>query len=1036
LLQKAIATIPGAQAGSIIFRRDNDHYYFVAAEGYDLEGLRNITLHDTDLHIAPGENSAKVAHNPENHQVASLDGDKNAFFEVASLDGDENTYFNDIGRVAEIRAILTVPVVVANVRKAVLFIDNFVSEDAFDDDAIEMAEIFAGQIGMYLRRLWLEGELRERELRSRALLEAIPDTISRHDAEGRYLDIRPGLSHLSMLSLEDRLGHTLTELIGDSRPELAKLFHDAHKRALETRQTQRFEFRFLHQDSWQYREVRVVATDALDVQNARETIIMMRDISRQKEAEHALRESETRYRIISDVMTDVLYAYKRDTHGGFVRDWSSGVGEVRLTGYTNSEIDALGGWPTLVHPDDQDIIKTLMQTLRPQRLVIEYRIITKSGDIKWVRDFSRAVFDASGKVVIALFGANQDITEQKQAARALEDAKEDLERALNENTLILESITDSFVSLDSEWRLSYVNQRALSYTAFDDVAQVLNRSYVKVFSFADRLPLESVFSRTLARKIPEQLEVFWQERDLWLELRIYPNRAGLAIYATDISDRKQMEFALTASNRELNRHVSELAALNHMMQVLTSATRVRDALEAVAPLIAQLLNLEGVSVSLLDTAPTNAAPINAVPRPSSVVTTTSETSSGVLSAPSSHDDLNDSTEQPSIEQNSIEQDSIEQGDPTEQLETTPTQDWMATATLREVVRFAQGETQLLEHAPPININQDSNAFSALQNNKPVHVSELAANYHASSDTSSSDTPQIPDETPANTLTGTMTTNAGSSGYCKLILPLRSQHLMMGVLHLSAIDSQRAFSNTEIELAETVAGQIASALSNVQLLESQQRINQDLQYVNAQLANATAQLELKNKRLVTLSTRDGLTGIYNRRYLEGQLAKEFARATRYRLPLSVMICDIDDFKKVNDTFSHSIGDDVLRQVAAIMQQHTRDIDIVARYGGEEFVIVFPETKQTDALQACEKIRLLVEQQSWDDLAPGLQVTLSLGLTSNLAVGNHEEMLNRADTLLYSAKHAGKNRVVANEVLPDFDSDETNAASNRVTDDSQD
>lgn len=251
---------------------------------------------------------------------------------------------------------------------------------------------------------------------------------------------------------------------------------------------------------------------------------------------------------------------------------------------------------------------------------------------------------------------------------------------------------------------------------------------------------------------------------------------------------------------------------------------------------------------------------------------------------------------------------------------------------------------------------------------------------------------------------------GSAGYCKLILPLRSQHLRMGVLRLWAADSRRAFSSTEIELAQTVAGQLASALSNVQLLEAQQRINRDLQHANAQLADAKAQLELKNKRLVTLSSRDGLTGIYNRRYLEAQLAKEFTRATRYGLPLSVMLCDIDNFKKVNDTFSHAIGDDVLRQVAAIMQQNTRDIDIVARYGGEEFVIVFPETNKVDALQACEKIHTLIERQPWHDLAPGLQITLSQGLTANTAVYNHEEMLNRADTLLYDAKHAGKNRII--------------------------
>jgi diguanylate cyclase (GGDEF)-like protein/PAS domain S-box-containing protein len=1011
LLAKAIAPIPGAQAGSIMVRRDDGHYYFVAAEGYDLEGLRDVILHESDLHIAPDENSAKVAHNPEN-------------YEVASLDSEGNAYFNDVGRVAEIRAMLTVPVVVGNTRQAVLFIDNFVSEDAFDADAIEMAEIYAGQIGVYLRRLWLESELRERELRSRALLEAIPDTISRHDATGRYLDIRPGLHHVSLLPLQDRLGQTVHDMIGDSHPDIAKMFHDAQQRALETRQIQRFEFRFSHQGTWQYREVRVVATDALDVQNARETIIIVRDVTRQKEAEQALRDSENRYRIISDVMTDVLYAYKRDNHGNFVRDWNSGVGEVRLTGYEPAEIDTLGGWAAIVHPDDKPIAHSLAQSSRPQRLVIEYRIITKTGDIKWVRDFSRAVFDASGKVVIALFGANQDITEQKQAEQALEDAKADLERALDENTLILESITDSFVSLDSDWRLRYVNQRALSYTAFDDVSQVLTRPYVEVFGFAKRLPLEQVFNRTLTRNTPEQLEVFWQERDLWLELRIYPNRAGLAIYATDISDRKRMEFALTASNRELNRHASELAALNHMMEVLTSATRVRDALEAVAPLIAQLLNLEGVSVSLLDAPSSHMLPWS----PTAAVTHAGNADAGNTVNANADNAEADNANAGNANAGNADADSTTANPTSDATANTSSHnepaehdpDWTDTATLREVVRFSNGQSHVLEHAPAIKLSEDTTALNALRDNEPVHVSE-AATLTSGHYQHFGVTHQLPP--PGDSATHHTHHHTNHQGYCKLILPLRSQHLLMGVLHLAAADSQRTFSNAEIELAETVAGQLASALSNVQLLEAQQRINRDLHHANAQLADAKGQLELKNKRLITLSTRDGLTGIYNRRHLETQLAKEFARVTRYKLPLSVMICDIDDFKHVNDTFSHGIGDEVLRQVAAIMQQHTRDIDIVARYGGEEFVIVFPETKPEDAYQACEKIRLLVANQSWDDLAPGLRVTLSLGLTGHTTVHSHEEMLNRADTLLYNAKNTGKNRIIMDNTSDDSSNDDS-------------
>ncbi|MEM7735090.1 MAG: diguanylate cyclase [Deinococcota bacterium] len=1068
LLEQAIVAIPDAQAGSIVLSNAEGYYQFVAAYGYDLAEFAHLKLQEQDLAISPEGRAARVYHEDFKDKLKSLPT-------------QEYEHFRDAGKVHEIHVTLSVPINVGRDRQGILFIDNLETADAFGDDALEMAEIFAGQVGVYLRRLRLEQELREREVRNRALLEALPDTISRHDASGRYLDLRPGISFSSERPPAQLLGKPLDELINEHNREAIQAFQEAHHKARQTGQMQRAEYSFMFQGKQQYREVRVVATEALtsadlseteQTSSAVETIAIVRDIGRQKAAEQAVLESETRYRVISDVMTDVLYAYKRNDQGSFDRAWSSGLGEVKLTGYKTHEIDALGGWPGIVHPDDAAKVNYLSHPSRRERVVVEYRIITKGGSIKWIRDFSRAVFDASGAIIIALYGANQDVTEQKLAERALESAKGDLERALSENTAILESITDSFVSVTDNWQLSYINKRALSYTAFDSAEQTLGASYFEVFPFVKENDLETIFAQMLDQQTPKQLELYWRERYVWLEMRIYPTRTGLAIYATDISERKHMELALTASNRELNQHVSELAALNTMMRTLTTATTVTQALQLAAPMVARLLNLDVVSIGLLE-----AEQVQHVLRQPRSQQLEAQRQAGQHPDKQRLDGqrLGKQHPQGQHQATSLEADArvpavTSPSKLSMRLQNTPhdsADDADNTMTyLHELVRYEHGQVVSFGATEGLwHLHEDRAALLAIRDNTPIHtpnvtvidpdvvcqgesdnVSKSGASESVVSEpvtpqatTSKATTSKsvksesmvtamskdkLADEVETGSLASTTTAspvgepaNANQSeGYNLLTLPLRAQHAPIGILRL-ALASGRAFRDAEMELAQTVAGQIASAVSNLRLLEVQQRINREMQEANRQLEDTKAQLELKNKRLVTLSTRDALTGIYNRRHLETQLSKEFTRAVRYDIPLSVMLCDIDNFKQVNDTFSHAVGDDVLRRVATIMQQNTRDVDMVSRYGGEEFVVVFPETVRGDALQACEKIRKLVEDHPWYELARGLHVTLSQGISDDINVNNHEELLSRADKLLYKAKGAGKNRIATvDAVLP--------------------
>jgi diguanylate cyclase (GGDEF)-like protein len=171
----------------------------------------------------------------------------------------------------------------------------------------------------------------------------------------------------------------------------------------------------------------------------------------------------------------------------------------------------------------------------------------------------------------------------------------------------------------------------------------------------------------------------------------------------------------------------------------------------------------------------------------------------------------------------------------------------------------------------------------------------------------------------------------------------------------------------------------------------------------------ARLEQQSQKLERLSSQDALTGLYNRRYLDKRLGEEFRRARRYGHSLSVAVIDLDAFKSINDKFSHAAGDKVLRAVAKILRRNLRETDIIARYGGEEFVVVFVQTPLPQAVQACEKIRRAVARCPWRSVNPELCVTLSIGLSDDLGVLNHERFLHAADKKLYEAKRGGRNRV---------------------------
>lgn len=190
---------------------------------------------------------------------------------------------------------------------------------------------------------------------------------------------------------------------------------------------------------------------------------------------------------------------------------------------------------------------------------------------------------------------------------------------------------------------------------------------------------------------------------------------------------------------------------------------------------------------------------------------------------------------------------------------------------------------------------------------------------------------------------------------------------------------------------------------------QQRLEEQIvrmREVNTQLEAQQMQLAAANTRLEMLAQTDGLTELKNHRTFQERLAEEIQRAARYEIPLSLLLIDVDCFKAFNDAFGHPAGDQILRQVAQILQSNIRATDLAARYGGEEFVIILPHTGAEGACRIAENLRVALEQACWPERA----ITASFGVATWAPETAHATaLIGQADAALYHSKRQGRNRI---------------------------
>ena len=232
----------------------------------------------------------------------------------------------------------------------------------------------------------------------------------------------------------------------------------------------------------------------------------------------------------------------------------------------------------------------------------------------------------------------------------------------------------------------------------------------------------------------------------------------------------------------------------------------------------------------------------------------------------------------------------------------------------------------------------------------------------------------------------------------LCMPILRHDRSMGILYLENNLTTGGFSQERLRLLNIISSQAAISIENA-------RLYTDLEQ---KVAERTAQLKLALAELGKLATTDKLTGAHNRRKFDEILSLEMSRARRIDQPLSMIIFDVDHFKRINDTFGHQAGDEVLKMLVGTVREKLRVLDVLARWGGEEFIVLTTSTDLEGAIILAERVRAVVEEQCFSF---AVHITISLGVAEYKQDDTADSFIQRADSALYRAKRNGRNRVEA-------------------------
>ena len=235
------------------------------------------------------------------------------------------------------------------------------------------------------------------------------------------------------------------------------------------------------------------------------------------------------------------------------------------------------------------------------------------------------------------------------------------------------------------------------------------------------------------------------------------------------------------------------------------------------------------------------------------------------------------------------------------------------------------------------------------------------------------------------------------------LPMMFQDGVLGTVDFTS-SIKRDFDDAEVAFLKALAAQAATAVKGMMLYR-------DLEESRREVLDYAAKLEEASQAEHFLARTDAVTGIPNRRYLEEVLKAEAARSSRYEEAISVVMCDVDHFKDINDTYGHPVGDEALRFVSRIARDCSRTSDFVGRWGGDEFLFILPQTKAEDAFRFAERFRHELRSVAFPAGAAGVSIPISAGVADAIPppAADSTDLVSRADQALYSAKEGGRDQV---------------------------
>jgi len=250
----------------------------------------------------------------------------------------------------------------------------------------------------------------------------------------------------------------------------------------------------------------------------------------------------------------------------------------------------------------------------------------------------------------------------------------------------------------------------------------------------------------------------------------------------------------------------------------------------------------------------------------------------------------------------------------------------------------------------------------------------------------------------------------------ICVPLMGKMGTRGAIYLQSVNVAHGFRKNDLFFLTSLSTPIALAIENALLYarskSAEERLQKASDDLEQKVMNRTSQLKKAKDKLGKLSITDGLSGLYNYRYLIHSLDSELKRAIRYHRTLALLLMDIDYFKSLNDTYGHLCGDYVIKTVAKLLKSSVRATDVVARYGGDELAVMLIETNPKNSLEIAEKLKQEIGSHIFQWQTKELSVNVSIGLATAPAPGIQQvsHLIEAADRALYQAKRSGRNAVV--------------------------